>query len=110
MLYSCYRTQVQLLITQEFDTKIQVLDKGTDSFIEEARNPGEKVVSCSKGPTHHSPGLLGDYTGKSRKGYMLGLHTSLLFSEIIISITQFQVAVMSRLWLELYLSHKSLVS
>lgn len=42
-----------------------------------------------------------------------GLHagaTCLLFSEIIISITQFQVAVMSHLWLELYLSHKSLVS
>ena len=29
MLYLCYRTQVQLLIIQEFDTKIQVLDKST---------------------------------------------------------------------------------
>lgn len=42
-----------------------------------------------------------------------GLHagaTSLLFSEIIISITQFQVAVMSHLWLKLYMSQKPLVS
>ena len=32
-----------------------------------------------------------------------------LFSEMIVSITQFQIVVVSHLWLEYYLSHRSLV-
>ena len=37
--------QIQLLITQEFNTESQVLGKRKDSFAVETGNPGEKVDS-----------------------------------------------------------------
>ena len=52
---SCFWTQVWLLVTQESNTERQVLGKRKDSFIEEARNPREKVGSCPKELTPPCP-------------------------------------------------------
>ena len=88
-----------------------MLDKRKDSFIEEAGDPGEKVDSCPKEPTPNSPGFAQSlYRGNGKglgKGIMYWGGSNLLFSEMIISITWFHVALRSHLKLEHYLSHKS---
>ena len=49
MLYLCYRTQVQLLIIQEFDTKIQVLDKGQIALLRKPETLGRRWSHVPKG-------------------------------------------------------------
>ena len=53
--------------------------------------------------------LLRDCTGKEERA-MCQKVVNCLFSEMTVSITRFQVDIMSHLWLEHYLSHKSLHS
>ena len=47
----CYQTLVQVFVIQELNTERQILNKRKDNFVEEDRNPGEKVDSCPKEQT-----------------------------------------------------------
>ena len=56
----------------------------------------------------NSAGFVWRFWGKEERTTSWG--RGKLFSKMIVSITQFQIVVISHLWLEYYLSHRSLVS
>ena len=66
----CYQAWVQLLVTQESNTKRRVLGKRKESFTEDAGIPGYKVDLCPKGPTPHSSGFAQGLHREKRKGLL----------------------------------------
>lgn len=73
------------------------MDKRKDSFFEEACNLGSRWTLSPKKQFLNPQISLRDYIGKEERGTQMLRRGKLLSSEVIVSMTQFQAAVLSLL-------------